>query len=195
MGQIKEACRGILKEKDDEINKLGIKLRKDMDKKLEKEKEELAAALASIKGGSNEAVIEVFKKEKDAELSTKQKKWEEKRKKYHREIEDLKTKLKEKDDEVQKKLEGAQSSIDNSVMEERRKQERLNTKAHEDMEKLKDDLTGQITRLRAEYDEKITDYEARLQKALCEKVEKMMEMREEVEVEYADKMEDLRNVQ
>merc|ERR1712088_1258449 len=36
--QIKEACRGILKEKDDEINKLGIKLRKDMDKKLEKEK-------------------------------------------------------------------------------------------------------------------------------------------------------------
>merc|ERR1719450_562786 len=48
--QIKEACRGILKEKDDEINKLGIKLRKDMDKKLEKEKEELAAALASVRG-------------------------------------------------------------------------------------------------------------------------------------------------
>merc|ERR1712110_31575 len=68
--QIKEACRGILKEKDDEINKLGIKLRKDMDKKLEKEKEELAAALASVKGGNSDAVIEVIKKEKDAELST-----------------------------------------------------------------------------------------------------------------------------
>merc|ERR1712008_576979 len=108
-------------------------------------------------------------------------------KKYHREIEDLKSKIKEKDTEVQQKLAGAQSSTDNSVMEERRKQERSNTKAHEDMEKLKDDLTGQITRLRAEYDE-------RLQKALCEKVEKMMEMRDEVEVEYADKMEDLRNM-
>merc|ERR1712203_655988 len=35
---------------------------------------------------------------------------------------------------------------------------------------------------------------ARLQKALSEKVEKMLEMREEVEVEYADKMEDLRNM-
>merc|ERR1711963_554304 len=46
----------------------------------------------------------------------------------------------------------------------------------------------------AEYDEKIIDYEARLQKALSEKVEKMLEMREEVEVEYADKMEDLRNM-
>merc|ERR1712099_215265 len=59
---------------------------------------------------------------------------------------------------------------------------------------LKDDLSGQIVRLRAEYDEKIIDYEARLQKALSEKVEKMLEMGEEVEVEYADKMEDLRNM-
>merc|ERR1711974_200852 len=67
--QIKEACRGILKEKDDEINKLGIKLRKDMDKKLEKEKEELAAAVASVKGGSSDAVIEVIKKEKDTEMA------------------------------------------------------------------------------------------------------------------------------
>merc|ERR1711974_489103 len=74
--QIKEACRGILKEKDDEINKLGIKLRKDMDKKLEKEKEELAAAVASVKGGSSDAVIEVIKKEKDTEMATKKKKSE-----------------------------------------------------------------------------------------------------------------------
>merc|ERR1711974_273682 len=67
--QIKEACRGILKEKDDEINKLGIRLRKDMDKKLEKEKEGLAAAVASVKGGSSDAVIEVIKKEKDTEMT------------------------------------------------------------------------------------------------------------------------------
>merc|ERR1712088_1260885 len=150
--QIKEACRGILKEKDDEINKLGIKLRKDMDKKLEKEKEELAAALASVKGGSSDAVIEVIKKNKE--------------------------------DELKEKIKGVQSETDSTVVEERRKAERLNAKALEDMEKLKDDLSGQIVRLRAEYDEKIIDYEARLQKALSE----------EVEVEYADKMEDLRNM-
>merc|ERR1712088_490457 len=188
--QIKEACRGILKEKDDEINKLGIKLRKDM----EKEKEELAAALASVKGGSSDAVIEVIKKEKDAEMAAKKKKWEEKRKKYHTEIEELKRGLKNKEDELKEKIKGVQSETDSTVVEERRKAERLNAKALEDMEKLKDDLSGQIVRLRAEYDEKIIDYEARLQKALSEKVEKMLEMREEVEVEYADKMEDLRNM-
>merc|ERR1711936_360008 len=192
--QIKEACRGILKEKDDEINKLGIKLRKDMDKKLEKEKEELAAALASVKGGSSDAVIEVIKKEKDAEMAAKKKKWEEKRKKYHAEIEEPKRGLKNKEDELKEKIKGVQSETDSTVVEERRKAERLNAKALEDMEKLKDDLSGQIVRLRAEYDEKIIDYEARLQKALSEKVEKMLEMREEVEVEYADKMEDLRNM-
>merc|ERR1711970_248783 len=95
--QIKEACRGILKEKDDEINKLGIKLRKDMDKKLE-------AAVASVKGGSSDAVIEVIKKEKDTEMATKKKKWEEKRKKYHAEIEELKKGLKEKENELKEKI-------------------------------------------------------------------------------------------
>merc|ERR1711973_852420 len=108
--QIKEACRGILKEKDDEINKLGIKLRKDMDKKLEKEKEELAAALASVKGGSSDAVIEVI----------------EKRKKYHTEIEELKRGLKNKEDELKEKIKGVQSETDSTVVEERRKAERLN---------------------------------------------------------------------
>merc|ERR1719410_851499 len=145
--QIKEACRGILKEKDDEINKLGIKLRKDMDKKLEKEKEELAAALASVKGGSSDAVIEVIKKEKDAEMAAKKKKWEEKRKKYHTEIEELKRGLKNKEDELKEKIKGVQSETDSTVVEERRKAERLNAKALEDMEKLKDDLSGQIVRL------------------------------------------------
>merc|ERR1712121_213898 len=48
--------------------------------------------------------------------------------------------------------------------------------------------------MRAEYDEKIEDYEGKLDKAKTEKVEKMLELREEVEVEYADKMEDLRNM-
>merc|ERR1712212_1401489 len=137
--QIKEACRGILKEKDDEINKLGIKLRKDMDKKLEKEKEELAAAVASVKGGSSDAVIEVIKKEKDTEMAAKKKKWEEKRKKYHAEIEELKKGLKEKENELKEKIQGVQSETDNSVMEERRRAERLNAKALEDMEKAKAD--------------------------------------------------------
>lgn len=192
--QIKEACRGILKEKDDEINKLGIKLRRDMDDKLKKEKEELAAALASVKGGNSDAVMDVIKKEKEQELAAKQKKWDEKRKKYHKEIDDLKKLVKGKDSELQQKVKGAQSDIDQLILEERRKHERLSTKAQEDMEKMRDELSGQITRLRAEHDEKIEDFESKLEKAMTDKMEKMLALREEVEVEYADKMDELRNM-
>ena len=163
-----------------------------MDENLKKEKEELNAALTAVKGGSSEAAIELIKKEKEAEIATKSKKWEEKRKKYHKDIEDLKKKLKEKENEVKEKVTGAQSVTDNTVMEERRKQERLCQKAQEDMEKLRDDMNGQITRMRAEYDEKIEEYESKVGKLTTEKIEKMLELREEVEVEYAEKMDDLR---
>ena len=63
-----------------------------MDEKLRKEREELQKALESVKGGNSEAALTVIKKEKETELANKQKKWEEKRKKYHKEIEDMKKK-------------------------------------------------------------------------------------------------------
>ena len=62
------------------------------------------------------------------------------------------------------------------------------------MENLKDDLNGQLSRLRVECDEKVEDLEKRLEVALGAKLEHMMKLREEVEEEYADRMEDLRNM-
>ena len=62
------------------------------------------------------------------------------------------------------------------------------------MDKLRDDLNGQISRLRAENDEKVEDLERRLEVALGAKLEHMMALREEVEQEYADRMEELRNM-
>merc|ERR1712106_403843 len=192
--QIKEACRGILKEKDDEINKLQIKLRKDMDEKLKKERDELQKALESVKGGNSEAAMAVIKKDKENELANKQKKWEEKRKKYHKDIEDLKKKLNEKEAEVKKAVDGVRRDTDSGLIEERKKFEKMSEKFQEDHDKLKDELNGELTRLRADYDEKIEDYEQRLEKALADKVEKMLVLREEVEVEYADKMDELRTM-
>merc|ERR1719412_555390 len=119
--QIKEACRGILREKDDEINKLQIKLRKDMDEKLKKERWELQAALESVRGGNSEAAVSVLKKEKDAEQLKREKKWEEKRKKYHREIEELKQKLAEKESKLKENQESQQRQSDTVLLEERNK--------------------------------------------------------------------------
>merc|ERR1711976_857174 len=192
--QIKEACRGILREKDDEINKLQIKLRKDMDEKLKKEREELQQALQSVKIGNSEAALSVLKNQKDADQMKKEKKWEDKKKKFHREIDELKKQLVEKEQQLKTASEAVRRDADNSLVEERKKFEQMTTKFQEEHDKLKDDLNGELTRVRADYDEKIEDYEQRLEKALADKVEKMLVLREEVEQEYADRMDELRNI-
>merc|ERR1740123_1740764 len=187
--QIKEACRGILREKDDEINKLQIKLRKDMDEKLKKEREELQNALQSVKIGNSEAALSVLKNQKDADQMKKEKKFEEKKKKYHREIDELKKQLSQKDEQLKKSAETAKSNSDNTE-----EKGRIEKKFQEDREKLRKEMTEQMEKMRTEHDGKIVDYEARLEKALADKVEKMLVLREEVEQEYADRMDELRDM-
>merc|ERR1712032_804360 len=180
--QIKEACRGILREKDDEINKLQIKLRKDMDEKLKKEREELQNALQSVKIGNSEAALSVLKNQKDADQMKKEKK-------YDREIDELKKQLSQKDEQLKKSAETAKSNSDNTE-----EKGRIEKKFQEDREKLRKEMTEQMEKMRTEHDGKIVDYEARLEKALADKVEKMLVLREEVEQEYADRMDELRDM-
>ena len=80
------------------------------------------------------------------------------------------------------------------AFEERRKASSEGDRHQEEMDKLRDDLNGQISRLRADYDDKVEDLEKRLEVALGAKLEHMLALREEVEQEYADRMEDLRNM-
>merc|ERR1712227_822084 len=103
---------------------------------------------------------------------------------YHREIGDLKKQLTDKDAQLKKSMDGIRKDSDNNLVEERKKFEKMTTKFQEDHDKLKDELNGELIRVRADYDEKIEDYEQRLEKALADKVEKMLVLREEVEVEY-----------
>merc|ERR1712241_135562 len=177
--QIKEACRGILREKDE---------------KLKKERDELQNALQSVKVGNSEAALSVLKNQKDADQLKKEKKWEEKRKKYHRDIDDLKKKLTEKEDQLKRSMDNTKKDSESSLVEERKKLEKMTAKFQEDHKKLKEDLNGQLTTVKADYDVKIADYEKRLEKALADKVEKMLVLREEVELEYAERMDELRNM-
>ena len=80
------------------------------------------------------------------------------------------------------------------AFEERKKAASHSDNQQEQMENLKDDLNGQLSRLRVECDEKVEDLERRLEVALGAKLEHMMALRAEVEEEYADRMEDLRNM-
>ena len=142
-----------------------------MDKELKSEKEALKQALQSLNNsGATDQAMQVLKKDMEQQLHQKSKKWEEKRKKYHKDIEELRRKLKEKEEELAKKAATSTQNTDNLMFEERRRAEKMATKYQEDHDKLKDELTGEMSRLRAEYDEKIEDYEKRLEKALADKV-------------------------
>ena len=145
-----------------------------MDEQLKKEKEELKKALESLSGGETDKGLEVLKKDLQADFAQKQKKWEEKRKKYHKEIDELKKRLQEKDDELKTSLDTIRKESDSVLFEERRKADKMAAKFQEDHDKVRDELNGEISRLKADYDEKIEDYEQRLDKALADKVEKMV---------------------
>lgn len=160
-----------------------------MDEKLKKEREELQNALQSVKIGNSEAALSVLKNQKDADQMKKEKKFEEKRKKYHREIDELKKQLTQRDEQLKKSAETAKNSSDNA--EDKR---RIEKKCQEEQEKLRREMTEQMEKMRTEYDGRIVDYEARLERALADKVEKMLVLREEVEQEYADRMDELRNM-
>ena len=78
---------------------------------------------------------------------------------------------------------------------EERKRAASQAESHQnELERVKDDLNGQLSRLRVDHDEKVEDLEKRLEVALGAKLEHMMALREEVEEEYADRMEELRNM-
>lgn len=163
-----------------------------MDEQLKKEKDELVKALQKINSGNKDEALEIFKKDLDQQFGQKSKKWDEKRKKYLKEIEDLKRILNEKEGENSQLSSSKTKENDTILFEERRKADKMSQKFQEDHDNLRDELNGEISRLKADYDEKIEDYEERLEKALADKVEKMLVLREEVEVEYAEKMDDLR---
>ena len=120
---------------------------------------ELQKALESINKGSKDEALDLFKKDLEQQTAQKTKKWEEKRKKYHKEIEDLKKKLKEREEEIKSCSDTARKETDSSLFEERRKADKMSNKFQEDHDKLREELTGEMSRLKAEYDEKIDDYE------------------------------------
>merc|ERR1719412_444047 len=120
--------------------------------------------------------------------------FQDERNKLQTSINDLKRQVAEKEQLIIKAVNDAKKAGDQLATEERNKavQERDNNKHA--IEKVKSELETQMTKLRSEHDDKVQDLENRLQVALGAKLEHMMALRDEVEQEYADRMEELRNM-
>ena len=67
-------------------------------------------------------------------------------------------------------------------------------KYQEDFEKMKEEMEGKLNRLRAEHSDKVDEYETRLSNLMSGKVDTIFQMKEEVESEFGDRMENLREI-
>ena len=77
----------------------------------------------------------------------------------NREIRTLQTRLEALPDEISKATRGVRQERDQMLYDEKRKASRLQEKAQEDYDRMKDDLNGKMTRLRAECDERVRELE------------------------------------
>ncbi|TRY74800.1 hypothetical protein TCAL_07117 [Tigriopus californicus] len=177
--KLRELKTEITRQKDDELRRMQSQLRKEMDEKLRSD---------------NNSHKESLVAEKQRELEEVKRKWILESKSLSEQLEVLKKEIERKDEALIKAVNDAQSEGDQKAFEERRKATELAEKSQGEMEALRDDLNGQISRIRAEYDEKVENLESRLQVALGAKLEHMMAMKDEVEQEYADRMEELRDM-
>merc|ERR1712141_579341 len=86
------------------------------------------------------------------------------------------------------------SECDSRVQYERRKLSKVEEKHQEEYDKIKDEMSGEIRRVQAQCDEKICEYETRLELAHGNRMSSMFQMKEEVESEFTDRMEQLRDM-
>jgi len=75
------------------------------------------------------------------------------------------------------------------VQDERRKLSKVEEKHQEECDKIKDDMSGEILRVQAQCDEKISEYETKLELAHGNRMSSMFQMKEEVESEFTGRME------
>merc|ERR1712130_796470 len=84
--------------------------------------------------------------------------------------------------------------FDQKLFENNRKHTTVCERYQEEYEKMKEEMEGRINRLRAENSEKVEELETKISALLSGKMDMVFQMKEEVEGEYAERMEGLREI-
>ena len=88
----------------------------------------------------------------------------------------------------------ARAEFDQKLFDHNRKHQNTLEKYQEDYDKMSEEMQGQLNRLRAEHMEKCEEYEARIANLMSGKADTIFKMKEEVETEFAERMENLRDI-
>jgi hypothetical protein len=184
-GRLREQEREITRRKDAELTKMCIDARRDMEEKLKEERNALKAAMEAAAKSEKEAAVAQLTLQKDREMRLLQRGWDDERSRLERELKRHQTQIEQ---EVAAQVGRVRAEADQRLFETNRKHGQIVEKCQADYEALKEALEGQINRLRAEHAEQVEEYEAKVAGLLSGKVDTILQLKEEVEVEFSDRM-------
>ena len=178
------------KKKDEDLTRMSISLRREKEDQIRIERSSLKQALEAQHVADRERALEAFRMESARELRVLQASWDEEKSRLDREVRTLKRRIEELDKEATRR----RAEIDYLVTEEKRKSEVAQQKLRQDLEDFRQRSEDQMEQVRSEYEQKIAGYESRLDAANETRMSSMFSMREEVETEFTERMEQLRNM-
>ena len=193
-GKIKSSQDEYMVRKDSEFTKMSINLRRETEEQMRRERVNLKQALDAQNSVDRDSAVTKFRLEKEREMRMAQKNFEEEKNKLEREKRSLQRKIDDIPNEVNRQCKEVRAECDRNLFEERRKAAKNQERNQEEFDSLRDDLNGQMTRLRAEYEEKIEELNEKVQNADTNRFSSMFQMKEEVETEFSERMEELRNM-
>lgn len=192
--KVKAARSELTRQKDEEFTRMSISMRREMEDKIRVERNNLKTALDTHNAAERDKAIELYRLEKDHDMRLLQKTWEEEQVRLNREIRTMQRKVDSMPQEILAATRTLRSECDVRVQEERRKIVKVEERSQEDYDKLRDEMNGEIRRVQVACDESIAEYEAKLQVAHGNRLSSMFQMKEEVEVEFSDRMEQLSDI-
>merc|ERR1712223_1121649 len=186
------------KKKDEELVKMSIGARRDMEDKMRIERATLKEALSNQKQREIEAAVDRKKVECDRELRILQKSWEDEQVRLNRDISILQRKTDNLPEEIKKATRSMKDEHERLMRQEKRAsaaaQEDVKKKCQTDFDAMKAELNGQMVRLREECANRVADLEKQLDSAHGNRMSSMFQMKEEVEQELSERMDQLRNM-
>ena len=180
--------------KDTELTRLSIAVRRDIEERKKSEMERLRGDIEARGKADKEAALAAFRAEKDMEVRVLQRSWDEEKGRLGREMRSLQRKVDDLPNEVARAVKAARSEHDSAMQEQRKRSAKESERNQAELDKLRDETNGKMNRMRADYDERIRELESRLESANNTRYSSMFQMKEEVETEFTERMEALRNM-
>ena len=192
--KVSKAKEELIREKDEEFTRISINMRREMDDKIRMERNALNSALEAQFKGQKDKAVELYRLEKDHEVRILQKSWETEQQRLNREIAKMQRKVDNLPDQVEAATRTLKAECAARVADEQRKVSQVERECQAENDRIRLEMSAQMRRLQTQCDEKIAEFEAKLEAAHGNRMSSMFQMKEEVEVEFSDRMEQLRDM-